>query len=80
MEWRDGGFVVAVRRHGESGSIVELLTREHGRHLGLVRGGQSPKARVLLQPGNEVAALWRARLAEHLGTIVAKWCTRTRRG
>ena len=69
MEWRDIGFVVAVRRHGESALIAELLTREHGRHLGLVRGGQSPKARAVLQPGNEVAAAWRGRLSEHLGTI-----------
>lgn len=69
MEWRDVGFVVAVRRHGESALIAELLTREHGRHLGLVRGGQSPKARAVLQPGNEVAAAWRGRLPEHLGTI-----------
>ncbi len=72
MEWRDGGFVVAVRRHGESGLIVELLTREHGRHLGLARGGQSPKVRAVLQPGNEVAASWRARLSEHLGTIACE--------
>jgi DNA repair protein RecO (recombination protein O) len=69
MEWRDTGYVVAVRRHGESALIAELLTREHGRHLGLVRGGQSPKARAVLQPGNEVAAAWRGRLSEHLGTI-----------
>jgi DNA repair protein RecO (recombination protein O) len=69
MQWTDAGFVVALRRHGESGTIVELLTREHGRHLGLVRGGQSPKLRAVLQPGNEVAAIWRGRLAEHLGTV-----------
>jgi DNA repair protein RecO (recombination protein O) len=72
MEWRDTGFVVAVRRHGESALIVELLTREHGRHLGLVRGGQSPKPRAVLQIGNEVAAAWRGRLAEHLGTIACE--------
>ena len=69
MEWHDIGFVVAVRRHGESALIVELLTRERGRHLGLARGGQSVKARAVLQPGNEVAAVWRGRLSEHLGTI-----------
>jgi len=72
MEWADSGFVVAVRRHGESGLIVELLTREHGRHLGFVRGGQSPKRRSVLQPGNLVAAAWRGRLAEHLGTIACE--------
>jgi len=69
MEWRDTGFVLAARRHGESGVIVELLTAEHGRHAGLVRGGQSPKLRAVLQPGNKVAATWRGRLAEHLGML-----------
>ncbi|HXO91441.1 MAG TPA: DNA repair protein RecO [Stellaceae bacterium] len=69
MQWQDTGFVLAARRHGESALIIELLTQEHGRHAGLVRGGQSPRGRAMLQPGNEVAAVWRGRLAEHLGTI-----------
>jgi DNA repair protein RecO (recombination protein O) len=72
MEWRDTGFVLAARRHGENGIIVELLTRDHGRHAGLVRGGQAPKLRAVLQPGNEVAAAWRGRLAEHLGSIACE--------
>ncbi len=72
MQWQDSGFVVGLRRHGESGVIVELLTREHGRHLGLVRGGQSPKLRAVLQPGNEVAAVWRGRLSEHLGSAACE--------
>jgi len=59
--------VLGMRRHGESSAIVELLTREHGRHLGLVRGGASSRMRPLLQPGNSVTAVWRARLDEHLG-------------
>lgn len=72
MQWADIGFVVAVRRHGESGVIVELLTRNRGRHLGLVRGGQSPRTRAILQSGNEVAAAWRGRLPEHLGTLTCE--------
>ncbi|KIZ41485.1 MULTISPECIES: DNA repair protein RecO [Rhodopseudomonas] len=67
MEWSDEGIILGVRRHGESSAIVELLTRFHGRHLGLVRGGASSKLRPLLQPGNNVAAVWRARLDENLG-------------
>jgi DNA repair protein RecO (recombination protein O) len=70
MEWTDEGIVLGVRRHGESSAIVELLTRGHGRHLGLVRGGASKRMRPLLQPGNSVAAVWRARLDEHLGTYM----------
>ncbi|MHC2334191.1 DNA repair protein RecO [Bradyrhizobium sp. USDA 4454] len=70
MEWTDEGIVLGVRRHGESSAIVELLTREHGRHLGLVRGGAGSRMRPLLQPGNSVTAVWRARLDEHLGMYV----------
>jgi DNA repair protein RecO (recombination protein O) len=68
MEWTDDGIILGVRRHGETSAIVELLTRAHGRHLGLVRGGVGARMRPLLQPGNSVRAIWRARLDEHLGT------------
>src|ERR1700749_286093 len=67
MEWTDEGIVLGVRRHGESSALVALLTRSHGRYLGLVRGGASKRMRPLLQPGNSVTAIWRARLDEHLG-------------
>src|ERR1700712_430637 len=70
MEWTDEGIVLGVRRHGESSAIVELLTRSHGRHLGLVRGGAGKRMRPMLQPGNSVTAVWRARLDEHLGYYV----------
>jgi len=67
MEWTDEGIILGVRRHGESSAIVELLTRDHGRHLGLVRGGAGKRMRPTLQPGNSVTAVWRARIDEHLG-------------
>ena len=72
MEWTDEGIVLGVRRHGESSAIVELLTREHGRHLGLVRGGAGSRMRPLLQPGNSVRGVGRARLDEHLGTYAVE--------
>jgi DNA repair protein RecO (recombination protein O) len=67
MEWTDEGIVLGSRRHGEANAILEIMTREHGRHLGMVRGGSSSKLRPVLQPGNVVRAVWRARLDEHLG-------------
>jgi DNA repair protein RecO (recombination protein O) len=67
MEWRDEGIVLSVRRHGETGAIVEILTALHGRCLGHVRGGRSRRQRPVLQPGNVVQAIWRARLEDHLG-------------
>jgi DNA repair protein RecO (recombination protein O) len=67
MEWSDQGLVLGIRRHGETSVIAELMTCEHGRSLGLVRGGRSRKMRPLLQPGNLINVVWRARLDEHLG-------------
>src|ERR1700738_2063518 len=72
MEWTDEGIVLGVRRHGESSAIVELLTRAHGRHLGLVRGGAGSRMRPLLQPGNGVHAGWRARLGGHLRPLAVR--------
>src|SRR5262249_61967162 len=72
MEWTDTAIVLGTRRHGEANAILELMTREHGRHLGLVRGGAGSRLRPILQPGNRVSATWRARLDEHLGTYAVE--------
>jgi DNA repair protein RecO (recombination protein O) len=72
MEWSDQGIVLSARRHGESSVILSLLTRGHGRHAGLVRGGASRRQRGILQPGNLVSATWRARLEDHLGNITVE--------
>jgi DNA repair protein RecO (recombination protein O) len=69
MHWSDEGIVIGARKHGETSVILELLTRAHGRHLGLVQGGRSRKLQAVIQPGNTVRATWRARLDEHLGTF-----------
>jgi len=67
MQWTDEGVVLGVRKHGEANAILELMTREHGRHLGLVHGGAGSRMRPILQPGNSLRAVWRARLDEQLG-------------
>jgi DNA repair protein RecO (recombination protein O) len=72
MEWFDEGTVLGVKRHGETSIILELMTRAHGRHLGLVRGGSGARMRGILQPGNAVRATWRARLDEHLGLYLVE--------
>ena len=69
MEWSDEAIVLSVRAHGETAAVVELFTRAHGRHSGLVHGGRSRKSRPALQIGNHVDATWKARLAEHLGHV-----------
>jgi DNA repair protein RecO (recombination protein O) len=67
MQWSDEGVILSVRPHAETGAVLELFTRQHGRHLGLVHGGRSRKLRPILQIGNHVDATWKARLADNLG-------------
>lgn len=70
MEWSDDGIVLSARKHGESAAVVSVLTAEHGRHAGLVRGGASSRMRGVLEPGNRLRVTWRARLEEHLGSFI----------
>jgi DNA repair protein RecO (recombination protein O) len=70
MEWSERGLILGVKKHGENSVIVELMTRGHGRHFGVVRSGRSKNMQPVLQPGNEVAVVWRARLEEHIGAFV----------
>lgn len=72
MQWTDEGIVLGVKRHGEANAILDLMTREHGRHLGMVRGGFGSRLKPILQPGNTVSATWRARLDEHLGNYTVE--------
>ncbi len=67
MEWRDEGFLLTVRPHGESSAIIEVMSRAHGRHAGVVRGGASARMAPVLQPGVQLDLTWRARLQDHVG-------------
>lgn len=69
IDWQDEGIVLGVRPLGERDAVLSLLTFEHGRHAGLVRGGAGKRQGALLQPGNRLQAVWRARLEQHLGAF-----------
>ncbi len=72
MQWDGSGYILSVRAHGETSAIVHILTEDQGRYGGLVRGGRSRRLRPVLQPGNQIAVSWRARLSEHLGTFTVE--------
>ncbi|AKK20666.1 DNA repair protein RecO [Candidatus Liberibacter africanus] len=67
MHWQDDAIVLGIRSYGEKNVILEVMTRQHGRHLGFVRNGQSLYMRPILQAGNLVRVNWRSRLAQDLG-------------
>ncbi|WP_282024423.1 DNA repair protein RecO [Limimaricola cinnabarinus] len=69
IEWREEGALLRVRRHGEGSAIIEVFTRGHGLHAGVVRGGGSRRIAPLLQPGAQLDLTWKARLGEHLGNF-----------
>jgi len=69
MEWSERALVLGVKKHGETSVILEAMTRDHGRHVGVVRSGRSKTMQPVLQPGNEVLVTWRARLEEHIGAF-----------
>ena len=69
MEFEDEAYVLSARAHGENGAIVDLLTAGHGRYAGHVAGGASRRMRPFLQAGSRVLVKWRARTAEHLGSV-----------
>lgn len=66
--WNDIGIVLSTRKFGESDLIITVLTREHGKFSGLVKGGAGRKNKALYQIGNLLNLDWRARLPENLGT------------
>ena len=68
MEWHDQGIILTIRKYGEFDAILDVLTREHGRHSGIVKGGLGRRQRGNIQPGNEIDVTWRGRLETHLGT------------
>ncbi|MEI2806351.1 MAG: DNA repair protein RecO [Albidovulum sp.] len=72
MDWRDEGFLLEVRRHGESAAIIEVFTAAHGRHAGVVPGGASRRLAPFLQPGAQLDLGWRARLEDHIGTFTVE--------
>lgn len=69
MDWQDQGFILSAARFGEADAILDVLTRSHGRHLGLMKGGSSRTRRAEVQTGNLVTLEWRARLADQLGNF-----------
>ncbi len=68
-QWQGQSIILAVRGHGENGAIVSLLSREHGRQSGYIRGAHSAKNRGTLEIGNIVDANWRVRTSDSLGYL-----------
>ena len=69
MEITDEGYLLSLRRFGETSGIAVLCTAQHGIMRGLVKGAAGKRQRGALQPGNKLSLHWRARLNEQLGNL-----------
>ena len=67
LEWTDHAIVLSARPHGETGAVVSLLTRDHGRVAGYIYGAASTRTRSTLEIGTLVEARWQAKSERQLG-------------
>lgn len=66
MNITDEGYIINVRKHGESSLILTVLTRNNGKLVGYVKGGMSKKNLGVYQLGNLVTIDAYARLEENM--------------
>lgn len=50
MQFTDEGYIINVRKHGETSLILTLITRAHGKLVGYVRGGHSKRTLASISP------------------------------
>lgn len=72
VEWDDAAIVLRTIPYGDTSLLVHVLTQHHGVWRGLVRGGLSRRHTATWQVGNILAARWKARLPENLGTLTGE--------
>ena len=69
MDWDLPAIVLDTSPYGDSDLIATVMTREHGAHRGLVRGGASRGHAGMWQVGNFIQARWMGRLSDQLGQL-----------
>jgi DNA repair protein RecO (recombination protein O) len=67
MEFEDDAFILSARPFGETGAIVEAVTRLHGKYAAHVAGAASRRMKPFLQAGARVTLRYRARTSDQLG-------------
>ena len=63
--WTDIGIILKVDKKGEKGNILNILTNNHGRHMGWFN--KFSKKQYLIQPGDIVDVSWSSRISNQLG-------------
>lgn len=77
MQFNDEGYIVNLRKHGESSLILTVLTREHGKLTGFVKNCLSKKNLATFQLGNLVAVDAYARVDDNMLSLKIELITPT---
>lgn len=68
-EWRDEGFILSTRAHGEHAAIIHAFCHSQGLKTGLVQGGQGRKLAPYLQAGTQVELRARIRASDQMAQL-----------
>ena len=63
--WTDIGIILKIEKRGEKGNLLNVLTNNHGRHMGWFNNFN--KKQYLIQPGDLVNVSWSSRISNQLG-------------
>ena len=63
--WADIGIILKIEKRGEKGNLLNVLTNNHGRHMGWFNNFN--KKQYLIQPGDLVNVSWSSRISNQLG-------------
>ena len=67
MHWQDEGYLLHKRNFSENSIIIETLTKNHGKYVGVVYGGSSRKQKKNFQIGNKILLNWKSKGENRLG-------------
>lgn len=72
MQFRDEGYIIGLRKHGESSLILTVLTRNYGKITGYVKNCLHKKNLGTYQLGNSVTIEAYARVDENMLSLKAE--------
>ena len=66
MKFNDEGYIINVKKHGESSAILSVISKEHGKVVGYVKKKKKKKNLGVYQLGNKVSFEAYARVDENM--------------
>lgn len=72
LQFTDEALILVVDKFGDHDAILQLFTPTHGLCRGVAKRALTSKNRADIQPATLAQVNWKARLAEHMGTVTVE--------